>query len=58
MSGDSMQISAEEKINGFFCREEELKHAYEKFRLAGDVNKPPFDEVYAAVKAYIHDFEQ
>lgn len=45
-------------FHGFFCREEELKHAYEKFRLAGDVNKPPFDEVYAAVKAYIHDFEQ
>lgn len=34
---------------------EELRHSYEKFRFTGDVNKPPFDEVYSTVKAYLSD---
>lgn len=42
-------------FNGFLYRTEDLKHSYEKFRFAGDVNKPPFEEVYRAVKLYIKD---
>lgn len=42
-------------FNGFLSRSEDLSHAYEKFRFTGDVSKPPFDEVYNAVKAYIKD---
>ncbi len=42
-----------EKFNGFLGKTDELKHAYDKFRLSGIVNKPPFEEVYGAVKAYI-----
>ena len=40
-------------FDGFLNRVDELKHAYEKFRFSGDINKPPFDEVYNAVKTYI-----
>ncbi|MDO4552637.1 MAG: nucleotidyl transferase AbiEii/AbiGii toxin family protein [Bacillota bacterium] len=40
-------------FNGFLHRADELRHAYEKFRFAGDMNKPPFDEVYRAVKSYL-----
>lgn len=42
-------------FQGFLYHENELRHAYEKFRFAGDVDKPPFEEVYGAVKAYIRD---
>ena len=35
---------------------EALKHSYEKFRFEGGVSKPPFEEIYDAVKAYISDF--
>ena len=42
-------------FHGFLHRKSELEHAYDKFRLTGDVNKPPFDDVYTAVKAYIGD---
>ncbi len=42
-----------EDFNGFLHKKEELKHSYEKFRFAGGVNKPNFDEVYHNVKAYI-----
>lgn len=42
-------------FSGFLYRSEELKHAYEKFRFTGDVNKPTFDEVYRAVRGYIID---
>ncbi|MBR6039699.1 MAG: nucleotidyl transferase AbiEii/AbiGii toxin family protein [Clostridia bacterium] len=42
-------------FQGFLQQPEELRHAYEKFRLGGDVYKPPFDEVYAAVKAFLKD---
>lgn len=42
-------------FQGFLQQPEELRHAYEKFRLGGDVPKPPFDEVYAVVKAFLKD---
>ncbi|MCD8005380.1 MAG: nucleotidyl transferase AbiEii/AbiGii toxin family protein [Oscillospiraceae bacterium] len=42
-------------FNGFLNRQEDLKHAYDKFRLAGDVNKPQFSEVYSSVRDYIKD---
>lgn len=38
---------------GFLHRRGELEHSYEKFRFAGDVDKPPFEDVYRAVKRYI-----
>lgn len=40
---------------GFLHRTEELRHSYKKFRFAGGVNKPSFDEVYRVVKSYIKD---
>lgn len=43
-------------FNGFLQRTEELRHSYEKFRFAGDVNKPPFDIIYQKVKEYILAF--
>ena len=42
-------------FQGFLRQPEELRHAYEKFRLGGDVHKLPFDEVYAAVKKFLKD---
>lgn len=42
-----------EDFNGFLHKTEELQHSYEKFRFAGEMNKPDFDEVYRIVKAYI-----
>lgn len=42
-----------EDFNGFLYKTEELQHSYEKFRFAGEMNKPDFDEVYRIVKAYI-----
>lgn len=40
-------------FSDFLYNEDTLRHAYEKFRFEGDVNKPPFEEVYENVKAYI-----
>lgn len=40
-------------FHGFLHRAEDLRHSYEKFRFAGDVDKPPFDEIYRLVKSYI-----
>lgn len=40
-------------FNGFLNRKEELKHSYSKFRFAGGVNKPTFEEVYQMVKSFI-----
>lgn len=40
-------------FDGFLYRTEDLQYFYEKFRFAGGVNKPPFEEVYQSVKAYI-----
>lgn len=42
-------------FQGFLQRVEELRHSYEKFRFEGGVHKPPFEEVYHAVKTYIAD---
>lgn len=40
-------------FHGFLHGTEELRHAYDKFRFTGGVNKPVFDAVYAEVKAYL-----
>ena len=32
-----------------------MEHAYEKFRFAGDIAKPPFKEGYKTVKSFIKD---
>lgn len=40
-------------FDGFLHRPEDLKHAYEKFRFTGDIEKPPFEEVYRTVRTYI-----
>ena len=44
-----------ENFNGFLNRSGELRHSYEKFRFAGDVNKPSFEDIYCSVKNYIKD---
>ena len=44
-----------DNFNGFLHRPEELRHSYEKFRFAGEVRKPPFEEIYSTVKMYIKD---
>lgn len=42
-------------FDGFLHKSDDLKHAYGKFRLTGDVSKPPFEEVYESVKSYIKE---
>lgn len=42
-----------EDFSGFLHKTEELQHSYEKFRFAGGVNKPDFEDVYHCVKTYI-----
>lgn len=42
-------------FNGFLHKQDDLRHAYEKFRFTGDVDKPLFDDVYRTVKSYIKD---
>ena len=42
-------------FDGFLHRLPELEHAYSKYRLAGNVSKPPFEEVYGTVKRFIRD---
>lgn len=37
----------------FLHNSDMLKHSYEKFRFAGDVNKPSFEVVYLTVKKFI-----
>lgn len=44
-----------EDFSGFLNGKDDLRHAYEKFRFAGNVRKVPFDEVYRAVKSYIKE---
>lgn len=44
-----------EDFSGFLRRTEELQHSYEKFRFAGGVNKPEFEDVYHSVKLYIKE---
>ncbi len=43
-------------FSGFLNRTDELRHAYNKFRVGDSVEKPSFDEVYIAVKEYINVF--
>ena len=42
-------------FHGFLHCTEDLRHAYEKSRFAGDVRKPLFDEIYNAAKTFIKD---
>lgn len=42
-------------FQGFLHKKDDLRHAYEKFRFTGCIDKPPFDEVYSTVKSYIKD---
>jgi len=42
-------------FNGFITRKEELRHAYEKFRIDAESDRPGFDEMYGAVKGYIRE---
>jgi hypothetical protein len=42
-------------FSGFLHRQDELKHSYEKFRFTGDVTKPPFEEIYRTVRAYVKE---
>ena len=44
-----------DSFSGFLHRKDVSQHSYEKFRFSGDVSKPPFEEVYHAVKVYIKD---
>lgn len=44
-----------EPFDAFLYREDDLRHSYERFRFAGGVHKPPFEEVYHTVKDYIKD---
>ena len=44
-----------DSFHGFLHCADDLKYSYDKFRFAGAVNKPPFEDVYDAVKAYIKD---
>ena len=40
-------------FNGFLNRKADLKHSYDKFRFAGGINKPPFEDMYQAVLKFI-----
>lgn len=42
-------------FDGFLHHKDELKHAYDRYRFTGDINKPSFETVYAKVKRYIKD---
>ena len=42
-------------FDGFLHHKPELKHAYEKYRFSGDINKQSFESVYTEVKNYIKD---
>ncbi|MCD8069578.1 MAG: nucleotidyl transferase AbiEii/AbiGii toxin family protein [Lachnospiraceae bacterium] len=44
-----------DSFDGFLHHPDKLSHAYEKFRFTGNVDKPPFEEVYCTVKIYIQD---
>lgn len=43
------------EFDGFLSRTDDLKHSYEKFRFAGDIDKPPFEEIYSDVQTFIKD---
>ena len=40
-------------FDGFLNKVDDLRHSYEKFRFAGGIGKPSFDEVYGAVKDFV-----
>ncbi|MCD7921296.1 MAG: nucleotidyl transferase AbiEii/AbiGii toxin family protein [Clostridiales bacterium] len=40
-------------FSAFLNRQDELRHAYKKFRFTGNADKPLFDDVYGTVKSYI-----
>lgn len=40
-------------FSAFLNRQDELRHAYKKFRFTGNADKPLFDDVYGTVKLYI-----
>lgn len=42
-------------FEGFLHKYDDLKHSYEKFRFAGNVEKPPFQEVYNSVQSFIQE---
>lgn len=44
-----------DSFNGFLHRPDDLHHSYEKFRFSGNVDKPPFDEIYVSAKTYVKD---
>ncbi len=44
-----------DNFDGFLHRSDDLEHSYKKFRFTGGVNKPPFEEIYKNVKAFIKD---
>lgn len=44
-----------DSFGAFLHRSGDLRHSYEKFRFAGGTDKPPFEEVYRAVKSYIKE---
>ena len=44
-----------EDFSGLLNRKDDLRHAYDKFRFAGNARKVPFDEVYRTVKSYIRE---
>lgn len=44
-----------DNFDGFLHRTSELEHSYEKFRFAGGVNKPSFEEIYKNVTIFIED---
>ena len=44
-----------DSFDGFLHRKDELVHSYDKFRFTGGADKPPFDEIYSAVKGFIKD---
>ena len=43
-------------FDGLVDRIDELRHAYDKFKVDGDVEKPDFDTVFGAVVKYIEPF--
>lgn len=43
-------------FNGFLNHIDELRHAYNKFRVGDNVEKPSFEEVYLVVKEYVYVF--
>lgn len=43
-------------FDGLLIKQEELRHAYEKFRFGSSVQKPAFDDVYNKVCSFIDPF--